>query len=316
MTEKVNINISSEYKYNQQQTSYTFYRIKELFDNNKLILDPDYQRDVVWNNDKMMSLIESIIHGYYCPPIILNLTNGSYNCIDGKQRITSILHFLNNKIFYSINDKEIYFNDFDEQSKESFFNRQFQVCLYQELDYDVELEIFRRVQKGEPMTKIEIMKSYNPEIICEIIEKIDKYKSIFKKYNIKTYRDNHLNYILRALMMQYKNDFITLTIPEIEKFVKKYDKIKDNNCEIEFYKNIDKLFIFFNNNEKALKRKNKVLTILEFILLYKMILNKELSKFSSKYIHYYKTNDKNKYIPYTPTLLKNIYNDLIIYKIE
>lgn len=114
----MNIAISSEY--NQQQTYYTFNRIKELNDNNKLILDPEYQRDVVWSNDKMMSLIESIIHGYYYPPIILNFCNGNYNCIDGKQRITSILKFLDNKIHYSINDKEIYFKEFDEQSKESF----------------------------------------------------------------------------------------------------------------------------------------------------------------------------------------------------
>ena len=47
-----------------------------------------------------MSLIESIIEGYYYPPIIINLTNGSYNCIDGKQRITKFLNFINNQIYY------------------------------------------------------------------------------------------------------------------------------------------------------------------------------------------------------------------------
>ena len=305
-------------KYNQQQTFYTFYRIKELFDSNKLNLDPEYQRGIVWNYDKMMSLIESIIHGYYYPPIIINLTNGNYNCIDGKQRITSILNFINNQIYYSINDKEIYFNDFDEQSKESFFNRQFQVCLYQDLDYDIELEIFRRVQKGEPMTKMEIMKSYNPDLICEIINKIDKYKIIWKKYNIKTIRDYHLHYILRILMMTYKKDkeFITLTIPEIEKFVKNYEKIKNNIYEIEFYKYLDELCVFLNDNEILLKRLDKSLTILEFILLYKMILNKELNKYHKKYIHYHKTNINNNLSTYTPTILSKTYNDLIKMKIE
>jgi hypothetical protein len=307
---KININISSEYKYNQQQISYTFYRIKELFDNKKLHLNPEYQRDVVWSIDKMMSLIESIIHGYYYPPIILNLTNGNYNCIDGKQRITSILKFLNNEIYYSLNDKEIYFNDFDEQSKESFLNRQFQTCLYQDLDYDIELEIFRRVQKGEPMSKMEIMRSYNPELICNIIQEIDKYKIIWKKYNIKTLRDNYLNYILRVLMMEYKKDkgFITLTIPEIEKFVKNYDNIKDNNHELNFYNNLNKL-----------KRQDKPLTILEFILLYKMILNNELNKYYKYFIKYYELNciNKNNMTSYIPSILNKIYNiDLMKIKIE
>ena len=204
-----------EYKYTNQQTTFTFYRIKELIDNNKLNLDPIYQRSVVWSDDKMMSLIDSIIHRYYYPPIILNLINGYYNCIDGKQRITSIITFLNNKIYYSINDDKIYFKDFDEQSKELFLNTQFQVCLYTELDYHVEVEIFRRVQKGVIMTKMEIMKSYNPDLINNISNNINKYKIIWKKYNIKTIRDYHLHYILRILMMTYKKDkeFITLTIP-------------------------------------------------------------------------------------------------------
>ncbi len=76
-----------------------------------------------------------------------------------------------------------------------------------------------RVQKGEPMTKMEIMKSYNPDLICNVIIKLDKYKIILKKYNIKTVGDYYLHYILRVLMMEYKKDkdFITLTIQEIEK---------------------------------------------------------------------------------------------------
>jgi uncharacterized protein with ParB-like and HNH nuclease domain len=157
--EKININISSEYKYNNNQIPTPFYEIKNRIDNNQLNLNPDYQREVVWSEDKMEALIESIIHGYYVPPIILNLVNGKYNCIDGKQRISSLYNFLNNKIYYSINDQELIFDNFDEQSKQSFLNRAFQTCLYQELDYETEVEIFRRVQKGEPMTKMDRFKN-------------------------------------------------------------------------------------------------------------------------------------------------------------
>jgi hypothetical protein len=311
MTTKINVNISSEYKYNQQLITMTFHRIKELIDTNKINLNPEYQRGVVWNEDKMRSLIESIIHGYYFPPIILNLTNGNYTCIDGKQRITSICKFLANEIYYEMNDHEIYFKDFDDNSNESFCNRQFQVCLYQDLDDDIEVEIFRRVQNGAPMTKMEITRSYNPELICDIINKLEKYNSIWKKYNIKTTRDNCLNYILRVLMMEYKKekDFITLTIPEIFKFVKKYNENKNNNIEIEFYKNLEELFNFLTDNYEILKRNDKSLTILEFILLYKMILNKEIKQYSKKYIQFYKINDKNKITTYIPIKLSNIYNN-------
>jgi hypothetical protein len=300
-----------EYKYTNQQTNFTFIRIKELIDNNKLNLDPKYQRSVVWTDDKMMSLIDSIIHRYYYPPIILNLINGYYNCIDGKQRITSIMKFLNNKIYYSINDDKIYFKDFDEQSKELFLTTQFQVCLYTELDYHVEVEIFRRVQKGVIMTTMEIMKSHNSELICDIINKTNNYINIWKKYNISTKREHYLNYILRILMMQYKKEkgFITVTIVEIEKFVKNYTKNIDH--ENEFYINLKTLFNFLIEHEDNLKsNNNKILSIVEVLLLYKMILDNNIILYTDNYI-YYCTNMYRKPTTYTPKLLNSAYNEMI-----
>ena len=307
----ININMCCEYKYTNQQTNFTFNRIKELIDNNKLNLDPTYQRSVVWTDDKMMSLIDSIIHRYYYPPIILNLINGYYNCIDGKQRITSIMKFLNNKIYYSINDDKIYFKDFDEQSKEFFLNTQFQVCLYTELDYHVEVEIFRRVQKGVIMTTMEIMKSHNSELICDIINKTNNYINIWKKYNISIKREHYLNYILRILMMQYKKEkgFITLTIVEIEKFIKNYTKNIDH--ENEFYINLKTLFDFLIEHEDNLKsNNNKILSIVEVLLLYKMILDNNIILYTDNYI-YYCTNMYRKSTTYTPKLLNSAYNEML-----
>jgi uncharacterized protein with ParB-like and HNH nuclease domain len=114
----MNIDISTDNQYNQRLTTYSFYQIKELYDKSKLNLNPEYQREIVWTKEKMMLLIESIIHGYYYPPIIINLSNAMYTCIDGKQRITSVLKFLTNEIYYNSEDNEIYFNDLNEQNKE------------------------------------------------------------------------------------------------------------------------------------------------------------------------------------------------------
>lgn len=317
---KININISSEYKYNQSQISTTFNEIKTRLDNNKLNLNPDYQREVVWNEEKSESLIESIIHGYFIPPIILNLIDGKYNCIDGKQRITSVYKFLNNDIRYCINDKELVFDDFDDQSKESFLNRSFQTCLYQELDYETELEIFRRVQKGEPMKKMEIMRSYNTTLISNISINIEKYKNIWKKYNIKCNRDNNLNYVLRSLMLEYKKDkgFITLTIPEVQKFVINYNNIYNKEIEKIFYSNLEKLFNFLDKNISKLERLNKPLTILEFIILYKLISNDDLNDYYINFIEYFKNNTNNKcnMTTYTPVNLNDSYIYMLNLKIK
>jgi len=38
-----------------------------------LVLDPDYQRNVVWSNDRMSRLIGSLMSNYYVPPLIFNV---------------------------------------------------------------------------------------------------------------------------------------------------------------------------------------------------------------------------------------------------
>ena len=250
LNNEIYVDIADEVKYNKREITMTFKTILELNKENQLNLNPDYQRGIVWNNSKQSSLIESIIQGYYYPPIIFNLKDGIYICVDGKQRITSVLKFLNNEITYTYNDEEILFSNFDRQSKEQFYTKNFQTCIYTNIDEETELEIFRRVQKGEPMNKIELLRSYNSELIINIKNKTDNYKSIFKKYDIKMDRDMHLQYIIRVLMLQYTDkDFITLTSPEMEKFAP-FDPERIKRAPREYKTNKDiinkDVYIFIN----------------------------------------------------------------------
>lgn len=71
-------------------------------------LNPDYQRDVVWTAERMTKLIDSLLGGFYIPPLIFNVhrvtspVDGREHymriAIDGKQRMTSIREFVNGNI--------------------------------------------------------------------------------------------------------------------------------------------------------------------------------------------------------------------------
>jgi uncharacterized protein with ParB-like and HNH nuclease domain len=97
-------------------------------------LDPEYQRDVVWDETRSSALVASIIRkfphkslrkttrisltldcaeGYFIPPIIFNLITAMeypdqggpkkvkkyYRiCVDGKQRLTSLIKFMDGRI--------------------------------------------------------------------------------------------------------------------------------------------------------------------------------------------------------------------------
>lgn len=73
------------------------YSFNELFDmylNEELIINPDYQRLFRWEPEKQSQFIESLILELPIPPIyVVEEEEGRYELIDGLQRFSSYLHF-------------------------------------------------------------------------------------------------------------------------------------------------------------------------------------------------------------------------------
>lgn len=71
---------------------------------NKYNYDPSYQREYVWNSDKQSFFIDSILKNFPIPPIFLRQTIDQdtgvtgYDVIDGKQRLTTIVGFIEGKV--------------------------------------------------------------------------------------------------------------------------------------------------------------------------------------------------------------------------
>ncbi|MFT6907946.1 MAG: hypothetical protein ACJAS1_004634 [Oleiphilaceae bacterium] len=70
----------------------------------KYNFEPGYQRDSIWSPDKQSFLIDSILKNIPIPPIFLHMIiddetgKTSFAVIDGKQRLTSIIAFIEGKI--------------------------------------------------------------------------------------------------------------------------------------------------------------------------------------------------------------------------
>src|SRR6478735_8450204 len=75
----------------------------DLEKNNQLDLDPPYQRKSVWTSSDRKFFLDTIFRNYPSPAIFLHKTitesgKTTYHVVDGKQRIETILKFINNKI--------------------------------------------------------------------------------------------------------------------------------------------------------------------------------------------------------------------------
>ncbi|KFY75940.1 hypothetical protein V499_04184 [Pseudogymnoascus sp. VKM F-103] len=154
-----------------------------------LKLDPEYQRDVVWDETRSSGLIASVLQGYFIPPIIFNVLeewetsdNGEEVmrhcriCVDGKQRLTSLQKFMEGKIGVSDSShppKKWYFchpkvggvekqsnhNILPLNTKKFFESRMFCCYEYQKLTPSVEETMFQLVQRGMPLTPAEKMRA-------------------------------------------------------------------------------------------------------------------------------------------------------------
>lgn len=150
-------------------------------------LEPDYQRNVVWSKNKQSAVIGSLLSHFYIPPILFSSrpsSNGgpSFTCIDGKQRLSSIRHFMRNEIPCKDNsEKSWYYRDDPSRGQKGIppemakrFRREtIPTVIYEGLTDDQEREMFQRVQMGvslSPAEKLSALRS-GWTIFCDQLNK-------------------------------------------------------------------------------------------------------------------------------------------------
>ncbi|KAK1222739.1 hypothetical protein PQX77_014412 [Marasmius sp. AFHP31] len=153
-------------------------------------INPDYQRDIVWKQDRQEGLIESLFKNCYVPPILFSTCmdrDGAEfkTCMDGKQRLTAIQsvsfrvgHYCatfcysrdienipgNFEVKDSETDDVLWFTDNQEvkiralkrllpqRLRDIFCSKQISCVEYEEISDDEQRDIFIRVQKGMALT--------------------------------------------------------------------------------------------------------------------------------------------------------------------
>jgi len=120
-------------------------------------LAPDYQRGVVWGKAQQELLIDTIARDYIVPEIILReIEEDKYEMVDGVQRSTAIMKFLNNKIVlgdvdvkgFSVKGKK--YKDLTPEQKYYFDSRELHLVIINGSKEEVE-RMFKRLQNGSPL---------------------------------------------------------------------------------------------------------------------------------------------------------------------
>jgi hypothetical protein len=81
-------------KVRTQGKDYSFNELLSMYEDEELVINPDYQRLFRWSEEKQSRFIESLILELPLPPIfVIEVEDGKYELIDGLQRFSTYLHF-------------------------------------------------------------------------------------------------------------------------------------------------------------------------------------------------------------------------------
>lgn len=132
----------------------------DLHRNKQLDLDPSYQRKSVWSIKDRKSFLDTIFRGYPCPAIFLfkSLSKDGkqmYHVVDGKQRLETVIKFVNNEIpidkdfgDVNINGKKWKDLDASPEYKTIFWNYVFSVEFINIIEGTVINEVFDRLNRN------------------------------------------------------------------------------------------------------------------------------------------------------------------------
>ncbi|PSN05741.1 hypothetical protein C7271_03825 [filamentous cyanobacterium CCP5] len=127
----------------------------------KINLQPDFQRNFVWNTSKASRLVESLLLDIPLPVIyVAEERDRTYSVVDGQQRLTSICSYVNGKfpggqtfklsglkVLTELNRKG--FSDLSLEHQEEILNSILRVIIIErDSDPDVKFEVFERLNLG------------------------------------------------------------------------------------------------------------------------------------------------------------------------
>ena len=240
----------------------------------KLILQPEYQRKFVMKSQVASRLIESILLDIPLPIVYFaEEDDRSWSVIDGQQRLTSIISFIQGKFLYDNKPFKLSgLNVLTELNKKSFaeLSDEYQekilgtsirsIVIKNESNDDIKFEIFERLNTGSiPLNEDEIRNTVYRGKYMNLLKELEENETFDKLVNKPNFKNRMLyrGMILRFFAF-YEKSYINYK-PSMKQFCNKHLKRFRNmdDDQIEEYKEVFKNAISCVNSvfsENAFRR--------------------------------------------------------------
>ncbi len=205
----------------------------------RLILQPEFQRNLVWNDKHKESFIDTILKGYPFPEIYIAQSGVNLETlttqqvvVDGQQRLSTIMKYVSDELICKSIPK---FQDLQEQDKIDFLGYGVSVINLGNASSETIKEVFRRINQTKySLNPIEIQNAfYDGEFITTAKEILDHFDvnalPVFSETDITRMVD--LNFIL-LLMTTYEEGGYFGGNNQTENYIINYNDEYDNKDAI------------------------------------------------------------------------------------
>lgn len=233
------------------------------YDRQRLLIDPEYQRNLVWKPFQMSRFIESILLGFPLPPFYVNQTvENKLVIIDGLQRTTTLHKFVNDefaltdlKTLPKINGQK--FSELPDAYKAKIEDKNIQLYILKpSTPIEVVYELFDRINTGgTPLNRQEVRNCIflgkSTQLLSEL-SKEDYFRQAIDK-GVSPTRMKDREVVLRYLafkIFDYEQDYTGDLSEFLENAMKRINKMGEEEIEIlkQDFKRVMKLsYDFFGN---------------------------------------------------------------------
>lgn len=214
--------------------------LKDIAKNKYDFNHPLQRQSGQWNKLSMSKLIDSAIRLYpIYPALVVDNGDDTYGVIDGKQRLTIFTSYANNEFAlhkslspvdidgteYEIAGKK--FDKLDEEVKERFKAREFQLYIMTNATENDIREIFARINSSKGLTNTQKRTVVENEELAKVVFEL-KSHPVFTKITTPTQRkkDEDKDIVRQVLMlseMSNEYDFGSFRNEDINKFIERYN---------------------------------------------------------------------------------------------
>lgn len=245
----------------------------DLYKRRNLISFPVFQRGIVWSEQKMELLIDSILRGIDIPKLYLQRTEKGWDCIDGHQRIRSIVGFFDEDFTHK-GERFSQLIDIDKITIESY---KLTITEVEEItDEEVRL-LFMRLQLGVPLNageKLNAIKSNLGDFVKKMAEtpfmrNVSIPQRRFAKEQVCAQICNN------SFVLNTTGDFISSKYEDLENLYRAYKDFDPQSKEAKWIMTVlNKLHEIFSDDTVEIRNRASIVSI--YLLVEELLRDGEL----------------------------------------